>query len=113
MPRIFPIVFMYLFAFLCLLHAQRMSKPFDDDNSKYTTTGNIGLTILNYGTFGDGCVRQSPVDQPSCECPKGSGSLEFNKPKGIAATPIAEIDQVVYVADTGNNRIVRFKLSTD
>jgi len=51
----------------------RFSKPMVDDNSKYTTTGNIGITITNYGTFGDGFVEQSPVDQPSCEYPKGSG----------------------------------------
>ena len=43
----------------------------------------------------------------------GSGNDEFFNPKGIAVSPIAEIDQVVYVADTGNNRIMRFILSTD
>ena len=51
----------------------RFLKPMVDDNSKYTTTGNIGITITNYGTFGDGFVEQSPIDQPSCEYPKGSG----------------------------------------
>ncbi len=44
-----------------------------DDNTKYTTIGNIGLTITNFGTFGDGFVIQTPVDQPSCEYPRGSG----------------------------------------
>ncbi|MBL7075596.1 hypothetical protein ISS37_10205, partial [candidate division KSB1 bacterium] len=44
-----------------------------DDNTHYTTAGNIGLTITNYGTFGDGFVIQNPVDQPSCEYPIGSG----------------------------------------
>jgi len=51
----------------------RFLKPMIDDNTRYTTTGNIGITITNYGTFGDGFVEQSPVDQPSCEFPKGSG----------------------------------------
>ena len=43
-----------------------------DDNNNYTTVGNIGLTITNWGVFGDGLATQSPVDQPSCEYPKGS-----------------------------------------
>ena len=38
----------------------------------------------------------------------GSGNKEFNKPKGIAY-----YNKTLYVADTGNNRILRFKLSTD
>lgn len=48
-------------------------KPSIDDNTKYTTIGNIGLTITNFGTVGDGFVIQTPEDQPSCEYPKGSG----------------------------------------
>ncbi|MEO1021587.1 MAG: hypothetical protein AAFW89_03515 [Bacteroidota bacterium] len=38
----------------------------------------------------------------------GNGPLEFNNPQGVAY-----FRQVVYVADTGNNRILRFKLNTD
>ena len=38
----------------------------------------------------------------------GSGENEFNAPHGVAF-----FDKTLYVADTGNNRIVRFKLSTD
>ena len=38
----------------------------------------------------------------------GSGERQFNHPQGVAF-----FDRTVYVADTGNNRIVRFKLSTD
>jgi hypothetical protein len=48
-------------------------KPSIDDNTKYTTIGNIGLTITNFGTIGDGFVIQTPNDQPSCEYPRGSG----------------------------------------
>lgn len=55
------------------LWAQSLHKPTIDDNSKYTTAGNIGLTVSNYGTIGDGFIKQVPVDQPSCEYPKGSG----------------------------------------
>jgi len=38
----------------------------------------------------------------------GSGEKQFDHPSGVAF-----FDRTVYVADTGNNRIVRFKLSTD
>lgn len=38
----------------------------------------------------------------------GSGDNKFNNPKGVAW-----FNNVLYIADTGNNRIVRFKLSTD
>ncbi len=41
-----------------------------DDDSKYTNVGNIGLTITNYGTLGNGF---SIPGQPSCEYPLGSG----------------------------------------
>ena len=42
----------------------------------------------------------------------GSGILQFNHPRGIAVLPDVE-GQIVYVADTGNNRIMMFQLSTD
>ncbi|MDX1741849.1 MAG: hypothetical protein R3178_11170, partial [Rhodothermales bacterium] len=38
----------------------------------------------------------------------GSGSRQFNSPLGVAYG-----DRIVYVADTGNNRISRFRLNTD
>lgn len=38
----------------------------------------------------------------------GNGPREFNNPNGVAY-----FRQVVYVADTGNNRIARYKLTTD
>ncbi len=38
----------------------------------------------------------------------GDGALQFNNPNGIAY-----FDEIVYVADTNNNRISRFKLNTD
>ncbi len=41
-----------------------------DDDSKFTNVGNIGLTVTNYGTFGNGF---SIPGQPSCEYPLGSG----------------------------------------
>lgn len=51
----------------------RFSKPTIDDDTRFTNIGNIGLTITNFGTLGDGFVTQRPVDQPSCEYPLGSG----------------------------------------
>ena len=39
---------------------------------------------------------------------KGTGENKLNRPMGVAS-----FDKVLYIADTGNNRIVRFKLSTD
>lgn len=38
----------------------------------------------------------------------GSGEKQFNQPSGVAF-----FNKTLYIADTGNNRIVRFKLSTD
>ena len=38
----------------------------------------------------------------------GDGATQFNNPQGLAY-----FDRVLYVADTGNNRISRFKLNTD
>ncbi|MBL8008171.1 MAG: hypothetical protein JNJ56_11620, partial [Ignavibacteria bacterium] len=43
----------------------------DDINNKYTNVGNIGLTITNYGTIGNGFVTFP--NQPSCQYPKASG----------------------------------------
>jgi len=38
----------------------------------------------------------------------GAGALQFRDPQGVAYN-----DRIVYVADTGNNRISRFRLNTD
>jgi hypothetical protein len=47
-----------------------LRKTADDDATKYTNIGNIGLTITNYGTIGSN-FNTWPT-QPSCEYPKGS-----------------------------------------
>ncbi|MHB2155408.1 hypothetical protein ACX8XN_13590 [Calditrichota bacterium GD2] len=67
------ILILTLCLFFSRLEAQTLTKPTIDDNSKFTNVGNIGLTVSNYGTIGDGFIKQVPVDQPSCEYPKGSG----------------------------------------
>jgi hypothetical protein len=50
---------------------KKFAKTLDDDNSKYTNIGNIGLTVTNFGTYGHGFTLWP--DQPSCEYPLGSG----------------------------------------
>jgi len=50
---------------------RRFPKILDDDNSKYTNIGNIGITITNFGTYGHGFVLWP--EQPSCQYPIGSG----------------------------------------
>lgn len=39
-------------------------------------------------------------------------NIVFNQPQGIAVQPDVE-DQIVYIADTGNDRVLLFKLSSD
>jgi hypothetical protein len=39
---------------------------------------------------------------------EGDGALQFNDPNGVAY-----FNRIVYVADTGNNRLSRFRLNTD
>ncbi len=46
-------------------------KILDDDNSRFTNVGNIGLTVTNFGTYGHGFSLWP--EQPSCEFPLGSG----------------------------------------
>lgn len=50
---------------------KKFQKTLDDDNSKFTNIGNIGLTVTNFGTYGHGFSLWP--DQPSCEFPLGSG----------------------------------------
>jgi hypothetical protein len=50
---------------------KRFTKILNDDNSKFTNVGNIGITVTNFGTYGNGFVLWP--EQPSCEYPLGSG----------------------------------------
>ncbi len=51
--------------------SNRLHKTLDDDNSHYTDVGNIGLTVTNFGMYGNGFALWP--QQPSCEYPLGSG----------------------------------------
>ncbi len=69
----------YFLTFLLILstfvlgqsQVREIKKQLDDDNSKYTNVGNIGLTVTNFGTYGNGFALWP--EQPSCEYPLGSG----------------------------------------
>lgn len=50
---------------------KRFPKILKDDNSKFTSVGNIAITITNFGTYGHGFSLWP--EQPSCEYPIGSG----------------------------------------
>lgn len=63
--------FVYAFTFPPGDEDRRFPKILDDDNSKYTNVGNIGITVTNFGTYGHGFVLWSD-GQPSCEYPLGS-----------------------------------------
>ena len=51
---------------------------------------------------------QSTLPVPVSFGGTGDGAQNFNNPNGVAY-----FDRIVYVADTGNNRISRFRLNTD
>jgi hypothetical protein len=52
----------------------KLNKTMDDDNSKYTNVGNIGLTVSNFAVYGNGLkLLTQPGHPPSCEYPLGSG----------------------------------------
>ncbi len=68
---IFLVIFIIAPALNYLLAQQKIKKIQDDDNSKFTNIGNIGLTVTNFGTYGHGFSLWP--EQPSCEYPLGSG----------------------------------------
>src|SRR5438128_1100246 len=47
-----------------------LQKTADDIERKYTSVGNIGLTVTNFGTVGT--RNNFWPNQPSCEYPRGS-----------------------------------------
>lgn len=67
----FLILFFYFGALFSQTNEYYLQKTADDDNTKFTNIGNIGLTITNFGTYGHGFSLWP--QQPSCEYPLGSG----------------------------------------
>lgn len=66
------ILFLFITNFISAQQtSDKLFKSLDDDNSKFTNIGNIGLTVTNFGTYGHGFTLWPR--QPSCEYPIGSG----------------------------------------
>ncbi|MEE9431412.1 MAG: hypothetical protein V3V16_10250 [Melioribacteraceae bacterium] len=59
------------FSLLAQTSQESLNKTLDDDNTKFTNVGNIGITLTNFGTYGHGFSKWP--EQPSCEFPIGSG----------------------------------------
>jgi hypothetical protein len=66
----FPIFLLFLLP-LISAKAQHLSKTTGDDNTKYTSVGNIAITVTNFGVIGTG-FKSWPA-QPSFQFPRGSG----------------------------------------
>lgn len=80
------------------LRINRFSKPED------VTTDNFGnVFVADAGKDSIMKFTSTGKEQHSF-----GGKMVFNQPKGVAF-----FDKTLYVADSGNNRIVRFRLSTD
>ncbi|MFZ4619354.1 MAG: hypothetical protein ACOYNS_02260 [Bacteroidota bacterium] len=74
---------------------QSLYKTADDDGSKYTNIGNIGITITNFGTIGNRFLTR-PV-QPSAQYPKGS-SVEHISLAGLWIGAISQKDGIAHVS---------------
>ncbi|HLP18407.1 MAG TPA: hypothetical protein VK470_19260, partial [Bacteroidota bacterium] len=73
----------------------RLNKTANDDGSKYTSVGNLQLTVTNYGTIGNGFTTWPT--QPSCEYPKGS-KIEHLFLGGLWVGGIPRREGVVHVS---------------
>lgn len=65
------VIILFILTQIIIGQEQRLLKTLDDDNSKYTNVGDIGLTVTNFGLYGHGFSKWP--NQPSCEYPLGSG----------------------------------------
>ncbi len=80
--------------------ADGFQKATDDILRKYTSVGNIGLTVTNYGTIG---TRNSLWPrQPSCEYPRGSRIEHIYQ----AALWVGALVKTENVADPRNNQFL-------
>ncbi|MCR9131235.1 MAG: hypothetical protein NXI08_01615 [bacterium] len=102
-----------------LYEPNKFTQPFDiaysgDDNSFIFVVDAAQHKLFQFQTNGQegvpppaGAVDQSRQVLVSFG-KLGNGPKEFNTPSGVAY-----FDRIVYVADKGNNRIVRYKLTSD
>ncbi len=80
---------------------RRLLSPLDDTDLNYTSVGNIGLTISNFGTVG---TRNSYwPDQPSCEYPRGS-RIEHIYQGGLWVGAVSRISGQQLVSTGANDR---------
>ena len=71
-----------------------------DNNKNVYVVDNSNDSLYKYSSLGK--LKSESFGGP------GSGTKQLNFPAGVSF-----FDKVLYIADTGNNRIVRYKLSTD
>jgi hypothetical protein len=82
--------------------APALSKTNDDTDQFYTSTGNIGLTITNFGTLG---TRNVPwPNQPSCEYPLGS-RIEHLYQGGLWVGALSRKSGQIHVSTGSHDRI--------
>jgi hypothetical protein len=62
-----------IFLFFIMFLVANESKAQVPSQSRYTTTGRIGLSVNNYGTYGRPTVRSNTQGPPSLAFPRGSG----------------------------------------
>lgn len=83
------------------LFGQSLRKVTDDDDTKYTSIGNLNVTITNFGQIGNR-FKKWPT-QPSLEYPKGSG-IEHLSVGGIWVGGILRNETVARVSTAGMDR---------
>ncbi len=92
---------------LLSLFGQSLGKSADDDAGKYTSIGNLGVTITNYGQIGNRHLTWP--NQPSLEYPKGSG-IEHLSIGGLWVGGIPRNETVARVATAGVDNPSRNRL---
>ena len=83
------------------LFGQSLNKISEDDDTKYTSIGNLNVTITNFGQIGNR-FKKWPI-QPSLEYPKGSG-IEHLSVGGIWIGGIHRNETVARVSTAGLDR---------
>jgi len=80
---------------------ERLFKPTDDTDLRYTTTGAIGLTVTNFGTIG---TRNAYwPEQPSCEYPLGS-RIEHLYQGGLWVGAVSRREGQIHVSTGATDR---------
>ncbi len=102
-----PIAFVLILLCADQAVAQPLRKAADDDATKYTSVGNLGVTITNYGQIGNRHLTWP--SQPSLEYPKGSG-IEHLSLAGLWVGGIPRNESVARVSTAGVDNPSRNRL---